>query len=139
MVILLFPIGFISYWTGYPGAPIIPQLSDILMLCGLTLLGFIVIYSGVIIYRMFREMRPFLAKGGEPIHSASVWKKGIESGLFLTSCERVVSINQASRATAHVGYRLVPAERATCSECNLREGKAILDRVAHERESYFGI
>jgi len=133
MTILLFPLAIISYWIGNPGDMINPQPSEIFILTGFPLLGFIVIYSGVIIYRRFRETRPFLAKGGEPIHSAIVWKKGTESGLFLTSCERVVSINQASRATAHIGYRLVPAERATCSDCNLREGRAILDKIAHDR------
>ena len=83
--------------------------------------------------RRFRKTKPFLAKDGEPIHSGKNWKKQSESGLFLTSCGRVVSINQESRATAHVGYRLVTAERATCKECNIREGKAVMDRVAHGR------
>ena len=132
IILFLFPIVILMNWT-YPGGSIVPQPSDILILAGFMLFGFILTSSGMIIHRRFKGMQPFLAKGGEPIHSVTVWKKGSESGLFLTSCERVVSINQDSRATAHVGYRLVPAKRATCSECTLREGKAALDSFAHGR------
>jgi hypothetical protein len=123
-------IAAVSY-TGEYG----PLPSDILILPVFVLLGISMTCSGVIILRRFREVVPFLAKAGEPIHSGSIWKKGSESGLFLTSCERVVSINQESRATAHVGYRIVSAERATCSDCVLREGRAILDRVEHGEKS----
>lgn len=133
MLILLFPIFIISVWFLWYDSVYIPQLLEILILAGLVLLGLIVASSGVIIHRRFREIGPFLTKDGEPIHSGNVWKKGTEPGLFLTSCERVVSIYQDSRETAHVGYRTVIAKRATCSDCNLRKGRAILDSVPYGR------
>lgn len=82
-------------------------------------------------FRRFRNTKPYLTKDGESIHSGKPWKKQSESGLFLISCGRVVSINQESKATAHVGYKIVPAKRATCKDCNIRQGKAVLDRVRH--------
>jgi hypothetical protein len=133
-LILFFPIFILIYWFGENPGGYIPQLFDFAILAGFAILGIITAYSGLKIYGRFRETGPFLAKDGEPIHSGKIWKKGTESGLFLTSCGRVVSTNQESRETGHVGYRIVPAKQATCSDCTLSEGKAVLDSVAHSRD-----
>ncbi|TFG29105.1 hypothetical protein EU528_10195 [Candidatus Thorarchaeota archaeon] len=98
------------------------------------ILGLIMVGSGLIINRKFRERESFLTKGGGPIHSARIWKKGNEQGLYLTTCEIIVSINQESKATGNVGYSIVPAKHVTCSECNIKTGKAILDAVANRRD-----
>ncbi|TFH07204.1 MAG: hypothetical protein E4H14_09010 [Candidatus Thorarchaeota archaeon] len=132
--ILFFPIFILIYWFGENLGGYIPQLFDFTILAGFAILGIITAYSGLKIYGRFREIGPFLAKDGEPIHSGKIWKKGTESGLFLTSCGFMVSINQESKETGHVGYRIVPAKQATCSDCILREGKAILDSVAHSKD-----
>ncbi len=96
-------------------------------------LGIILTCSGVIIRRRFGGGILFLIKDGEPIHSGKPWYEGFESGLFLTSCGFVLSINQESRATAHVGYKIVSANRATHKECIQNEGRAILESVSHGR------
>ena len=129
IAILLSPIFFIV---------IAPQLLLILVdtvfiSIGFYFLGLTVTCSGMIILRRFRKVQLFLTKGGEPIHSAEVWKKGTESGMYLTSCGRVVSINQSSEGTAHVGYKLATAQRTTCRDCSLREGRAII-RSASRKE-----
>ncbi|TFH09704.1 MAG: hypothetical protein E4H14_03925 [Candidatus Thorarchaeota archaeon] len=132
--ILFFPIILLIYWVvGNPGGYFL-QLFDIAILTGFTMLGIITTHSGIKIYKKFREIGPFLAKNGDPIHSGKIWKKGAESGLFLTSCGRVVSTNQESKETGHVGYRIVPAKQATCSDCVIGEGKAILDSIALNRD-----
>ncbi|MFW9908961.1 MAG: hypothetical protein ACFFEF_10330 [Candidatus Thorarchaeota archaeon] len=74
-----------------------------------------------------RLTQVFLTKEDEPIHSARGWSKGIERDLYLTSCGRVVSINQDSKGTAHVGYGIVAAKRANCRNCCLKEGRKIMD------------
>ena len=134
MIILLFPIS-VPYswivWSGFP--PAIPNPSTPLIIAAFLLLGFIIAFIGATIQTRFREKNLFLTKFGETIHSGNIWKKKSEWGLFLTSCERVVSINQESKETAHVGYRIIKANRATCSDCIRREVKAILDRVTHRR------
>ena len=96
-------------------------------------LGFILMCSGEIIRIKFRELGLFLIKDGGPIHSGKPWNEGPESGLFLTSCGLVVSINEESEATAHVGYRIIQAEHATHRECVVNEGSAVLDKYAHGR------
>ncbi len=96
-------------------------------------LGIILTCIGVLIRRRFGGGIQFLIKDGEPIHSGMPWYEGSESGLFLTSCGLVVSINQESRATAHVGYKIVSAKHATHKDCVQNEGRAILDSVAHGR------
>ena len=95
--------------------------------------------AGMSILRGFGKTRIFITKGGESIHLATVWKKGTESGLYLTSCGKVVSINQVSIGTAHVGYRIVTTKDTTCRDCSLREGKLVLDSVAKRREGHSGI
>ncbi|MFW9908955.1 MAG: hypothetical protein ACFFEF_10300 [Candidatus Thorarchaeota archaeon] len=92
-------------------------------------LGFVVAIAGIANYRRHREPHLFVTKAGEPIHSAFVWKKGPEPGLFITRCERLVSIDSLSIGTAHVGYRIVTAEHATCNECKEKERKAIAEEV----------
>ncbi len=136
MAILLFSIPALGYsiilpfWIfGEYG----PSIADILHFIVFFLIGIIVTYSGVNILRRFEEKTLFLTREGESIHSGEIWKKGSESGLFLTSCGRVVSINQESKDTAHVGYRIVAAEHATCRDCSMNEGKAVLDGVRHGR------
>ncbi len=84
-------------------------------------------------FKRFRGTKLFLTKDDELIHSGKPSKKRSKSGVFLTSCGRVVSTDPESRATAHVGYKIVSAKRATCRECNKREGKAVMDRVRHGR------
>ena len=113
--------------------------SNTLNLIGLILPGLIMTYAGMSIQRGFRKARIFLTKGGESIHLAEVWKKGTESGLYLTSCGKVVSINQDSKGTAHVGYRIVMTNDITCSDCSITEGKQVLDSVAKRRESHSGM
>jgi len=134
--ILFFFIFMLIYWFGFPATPssrYIPQLFDFIMLAWFAILGIIIAYGGMIINKRFPKIEPFLTKDGAPIHSGRVWKKGSESGLFLTSCGIVLSINQTSRRTSHVGYRLVGAKYATCSDCILGEGKVILDAQVHKR------
>ena len=96
-------------------------------------IGIILTCSGLLIRRRYGERIQFLIKDGEPIHSGLPWYGGFESGLFLTSCGLVVSINQESRDTAHVGYKIVSASRATHKECIQNEGRAVLENVAHGR------
>ncbi|MHA1943885.1 MAG: hypothetical protein ACW96M_05755 [Candidatus Thorarchaeota archaeon] len=96
-------------------------------------LGIILTCSGVIIRRRFGGGILFLIKDGEPIHSGKPWYEGFDSGLFLTSCGLVVSIDQESRDTAHVGYKIVAANRATHKECVQNEGRAVLENVSHGR------
>jgi len=136
--IVFSPIFLLIYWFGFLpssgySSGYIPQLFEVVMLAWFVILGIIIAYSGMIINKRFPNIEPFLTKDGAPIHSGWVWKKGSESGLFLTSCGIVLSINQESRATAHVGYRIVGAKRATCSDCILEEGRIILDAQAHKR------
>lgn len=124
----------VTFWLSHPMS--IPQLYNDprpAIIRGFLPVGFILTCSGVIIRERFSGGNQFLTKDGEPIHSGKPWKKGSESGLFLTTCGLVVSINQESRATAHVGYKIITAKRATHRECNLREGRAVLDNFAHGR------
>lgn len=136
MAILLFSMPALGYSIIFPSwytSEYGPSVADILRFVGFFLIGIIVTYSGLNILRRFEEKTLFLTREDESIHSGEIWKKGSESGLFLTSCGRVVSINQESKDTAHVGYRIVAAEQATCRDCSLNEGKAVLDRVRHGR------
>ena len=137
LVIIGIPIFlFLSYavfrvvtYTGEYG----PLPFDVVLLPVFLLLDISIISIGVIILRRYQERLPFLSRDGEPIHSGISWKKGSERGLFLTSCGLVVSINQESRATAHVGYKIVAAKRATHRDCILKEGGEVLDRFAKRR------
>ena len=133
-IILLLLLSFLIYsaatYTGEYG----PLPSFVVLLPVFWIWDFIMIYFGLFVIRRYSERDIFLAKDGEPIHSATPWKKGSEPGLYLTTCGLVVSINYESEATAHVGYKLVPAKRATHKECIQREGKAILDSVAHSKD-----
>jgi hypothetical protein len=78
-------------------------------------------------------MPSYLTKPDEPIHFGKPWRSESEPGLFLTSCELVVSINDASEETTHIGYRLIAAKHATCSDCIKREGRDILESVQYHR------
>ncbi|MHA2142136.1 MAG: hypothetical protein ACXADC_09675 [Candidatus Thorarchaeota archaeon] len=91
------------------------------------LLSLGMIGAGVLILLRFEKRVPLLVKGGEPIHSGDIWKKRTESGLYLTSCGRVVSTSQKSRATAHTGYRIASAKGATCKDCVISIGKPIME------------
>ena len=132
VIIVLFPI--LIFWIIWNNEDYL-QLLAILMFIEIASLGIGITTIGVVIHKRFRETEPFLAKEGEPIHSGRVWMKKAESGLFLTSCGLVVSINQESGETAYVGYRLVPAKRATCIDCTQRKGREILDAHSLRRES----
>jgi hypothetical protein len=124
---------FALTYSGEYGPLPLSYYSDIALLHVFILLDIGMISIGVIILKIFAEVIPFLTKDGEPIHSGRPWKRGPESGLFLTSCGLVVSINQESRTTAHVGYKIVTAKRATHRDCVLKEGRAVLDNFAHGR------
>ncbi|MHA1906808.1 MAG: hypothetical protein ACW98Y_05915 [Candidatus Thorarchaeota archaeon] len=133
---MLFLIPVVAFIIGItnPEGPFLPPPSIIPSLTVFIILGLTMIYSGVKILRRFRKMQPFVTKGGEPIHMAEVWKKGTELGLYLTSCGKVVSINQSSEGTAHVGYRLVTTKDTICSACSIKQGRAILDSVSMHGE-----
>ncbi|MGY5859746.1 MAG: hypothetical protein RTU63_10275 [Candidatus Thorarchaeota archaeon] len=132
--ILLLLLSFLIYsaatYTGEYG----PLPPFVVLLPVFWIGDFGLICLGVFMLRRYRERDIFLAKGGEPIHSVNPWEKGSEPGLYLTSCGVVVSTNQETNATGHVGYRIVPAKRATCSDCIRREGKLILDSVDQSRD-----
>lgn len=135
-VIFLFTTSVVIIWAGHPDPLTIAEIyahPSTPLLVGFIPIGFFMICDGILILRRYEEVIPFLTKDGEQIHSGKPWKKGSESGLFLTSCGRVVSINQESSATAHVGYKIVTAKRATHSDCTQKEGGAILENVVHRR------
>ncbi|MFX1579515.1 MAG: hypothetical protein ACFFBJ_07680 [Promethearchaeota archaeon] len=110
---------------------IVISSQGIAILVGFFSVDLIVTCAGMLILKKHRKMIPFFAKSGGPIHSGKAWTKISEPDLFLTSCGIVLSINQESNTTSHVGYRIVTAKRATCSECIRREGRAIMEPVAH--------
>jgi hypothetical protein len=122
------------YWSNRP-FPFYGAYSDPLRLVfvGFLPLGLILTCSGAIIRGRFSEKNPFLTKDGEPIHSGKPWYKGSESGLYLTSCGLVVSVNEESEDTAHVGFRIVPAKHATHRDCIVQDGGEVLDGVAKRR------
>lgn len=131
-IVLSIPI--LLYLFAWSMSGYVPQLFDILILTGYTIIGLIVILTGGIIQRRLGEREPLLANNGGPIHSGRVWKKGAEPGLFQTWCGLLVSINRDSGATAHVGYRIVRAKHATCKDCAQGKGRSILDANAHTGE-----
>jgi hypothetical protein len=110
---------------------IVVPSQGIAILVGFFSVDFIVICTGMLILKKHRKMIPFFAKAGGPIHSGKAWTKSSEPDLFLTSCGMVLSINQESNTTSHVGYRIVTAKRATCSDCIRNEGRSIMEPVAH--------
>ncbi|TET08690.1 MAG: hypothetical protein E3J86_10205 [Candidatus Thorarchaeota archaeon] len=131
LLMLLVHTMIVGYW--YSNPIIISRLYNdprTTIVLGFLPLGIILTCSGVIIRTRFREGNQFLIKDGGLIHSGNPWYEGFESGLFLTSCGLVVSINQESKSTAHVGYRIVSAKRATHTACVVKEGRAVLDMVA---------
>ncbi len=141
VILLLFPIVVGLFWFAYMNDPYNPPYmyippEGIFTMIGIFSVGFILTSAGMVVLRRYRKVRPFFIKGGGPIHSADAWKKGSESGLFLTSCGFVLSINEESNATAHIGYRIINAERATCRDCALAEGSGILERASHGRSEH---
>lgn len=129
LLLLSYAVFSVLTYTGEYG----PLPYEVSLLPPFILLGISMSGIGVILLKRFEERMPFLAKDGGPIHSGKPWKKGSESGLYLTSCGLVVSINKESEETAHVGYMIVPAKRATHRECVEKEGGAILEKHAHGR------
>lgn len=122
--ILLFSIPIIGFSVYFRSSGEVgPTTADILSLMGLFLVGITITYSGVRILGSIEERIPFFTKVGKPIHSGKTWKRESESGLYATSCGLVVSTNQESRRTAHVGYRIVYANQSTCRDCIAIEGK----------------
>ena len=96
-------------------------------------LGLVLTFSGIVIHRKYSEGLVFLTRADEPIHSGKPWYQGSESGLYLTSCGLVVSINETSNETAHVGYKIVSAKSATHGDCVTKEGKDVLDGSSKRR------
>ncbi|MHA2353027.1 MAG: hypothetical protein ACXAC0_08220 [Candidatus Thorarchaeota archaeon] len=133
-VLMSYGVYFAITYTGEYGPLPSQYYQDIAILPLFMILDICAISIGVILLKRFKESIPFLIKDGGPIHSGKPWKKEPESGLYLTSCGLVVSINLESRVTAHVGYKLIPAERATHRDCALREGRAIMDSGASGRD-----
>ncbi len=122
--ILLFSIPIIGFSIYFRSSGEVgPTMADIISLMGLFLVGITITCSGVRILGSIEERIPFFTKVGKPIHSGRTWKRGSESGLYATSCGLVVSTNQESRETAHVGYRIVYANQSTCRDCIAIEGK----------------
>ncbi|MFW9802515.1 MAG: hypothetical protein ACFFFC_07680 [Candidatus Thorarchaeota archaeon] len=133
-VFLVFGYGTYSLlsYTGEYG----PLAREVALVPLIALLGFSMIAAGVDLLQRFEEPALLLAKDGEPIHTGEIWKKGIEAGLFLTSCGRVVSVNQESSNTAHVGYKVVFEGQVICRDCATREGRVVLEFHAHGRKHY---
>ncbi|MFX1330428.1 MAG: hypothetical protein ACFE9W_02635 [Promethearchaeota archaeon] len=100
-----------------------PTTSDIQGLMALFLAGITITYCGARILGSVEERIPFFTKAGESIHSGKSLKRKSESGLYATSCGLVISTNQDSRETAHVGYMIVYANQATCRDCIVVDGK----------------
>ncbi|MHA1943886.1 MAG: hypothetical protein ACW96M_05760 [Candidatus Thorarchaeota archaeon] len=129
LLLMSYGLYFAFTYSGEYG-PLPPSYySDIAALPVFILLDIGMIIIGMILLKRYQEERLLFIKDGEPIHSGKPWNQGSESGLYMTSCGLVLSINQESRATAHVGYKIVPANRATHKECVQNEGRAILDSV----------
>lgn len=125
LLLVFLPSYIVHYWFS--------QTPGFLLYSEFLFIGINLILGGAFFQLIFEEKMPFLTKTGEPIHSAKLWTKGLESGLFLTQCERVVSINPESNATAHAGYRLVTAKRPTCSDCRISEGRVLLEGSGKRR------
>jgi len=132
--ILFLLVLVLMQWYGYPWNDYVPQVSDFIFLGWLLVIGLVTVFGGFAIHKQYRERELYLSKDGEPIHSVEIWKKGHEQGLFVTSCGLVVSTNDESEETAHVGYRTVTARQPTCIECTQRRGKKVLDAFNLRRE-----
>ena len=105
----------------------IPMLQTITII----FLGFVVVYAGASNCGRYQEETLHVIKNGDFIHSARVWNTDVENGLLLTICGKLVSIQQHSDETAHVGYRYATAQQPTCRECCEREGRRIMDSAKH--------
>jgi hypothetical protein len=103
------------------------------VMTGIFLLGIVVSYAGISVIKTKQKETLFLAKDGGPIHSCKRWTRNSEQGLYLTSCGLVVSTNQESVATAHVGYRIIPAKHATHRDCVEKNGRLILEAFTKHR------
>ncbi len=135
MILVLFPVLVISYANNPLNTPsMIISHQGTLGFIGLIWFGLILTFSGLQIYKRYRKSMLFFIKDGGPIHSGDPWKKSSESGLFLTSCGFVLSINQESNATSHIGYKIVTADRTSCKDCALREGRVIIQSGASGRD-----
>ena len=108
--------------------------QGILVMIGVFSFGLVLTSAGLFINKRYRKVTPYFVKNGGPIHSGETWTKSSESGVFLTSCGIVLSINQESNATSHIGYKIVTVERTTCRDCALREGRDILESVRYSRD-----
>ncbi|MCK5266033.1 MAG: hypothetical protein KAR03_10540 [Candidatus Thorarchaeota archaeon] len=133
LVMFFIPVYFALFWMRFNRVVFASQGPDVIFLEIIAILGLFMIGIGLFVNRPKREREIFLAKGGGPIHSCTNWKKGNESGVYLTTCEIIVSINPDSKATGNVGYKIVPAKEATCSDCSTRKGKVLLYSVAKRK------
>ena len=113
-----------------------PLPREVALVPLIALLGLSMIAGGVDLLQRYEEPVLLLAKGGGPIHTGEIWKKGTEAGLYLTLCGRVVSINQKSSSTAHVGYKVAFEGQVTCRDCAISEGRVVLESQAHGRKGY---
>jgi hypothetical protein len=120
-VFLIFGYGVFAIFS-YNGeyGPLAPEVKFVPLIA---LSGFYMVVVGVYLLMRFEEPVPLLTMDGVHFHTGEIWKKGTESGLYLTSCGLVVSINQESSATAHVGYVVVSEGQLTCRDCATSEGK----------------
>ncbi|MFX0056046.1 MAG: hypothetical protein ACFFAX_03190 [Promethearchaeota archaeon] len=133
-VFLLFGYGtytLLSYTGEYGPLPREAALVPLIALLGLSMIA-----AGVDLLQRFEEPVPLLVKDGGPTHMGEIRKEGTEVGLYLTSCGRVVSINQESSSTAHVGYKVAFEGQVTCRDCATSEGRVVLESYAHGRKGY---
>ncbi|MFW9977810.1 MAG: hypothetical protein ACFFEJ_07015 [Candidatus Thorarchaeota archaeon] len=119
----------IQYYTWTP-----PYRYDLHILPYLLLLAISVIVGGIFVRRKFPPRKLYVTSTGKQIHVARIWERTHEEELYLTSCELVVSTNQTSNRTAHVGYHLISAERPTCNKCSTKEGNRVLEVMRVYRE-----
>ena len=134
LVFLFFSYGayvVLSYNGEYDPLP-----QDVALMPFFAFLGLSMIAMGVFLLRRYEKLVPLLTKGGDLIHSGEIWNRGSESGLYLTLCGRVVSINQESSSTAHVGYKVAFEGQVTCRDCAIIEGRVVLESQAHGRKGY---
>ena len=131
LVFISFGIFYSASFTGVYA----PSRLEVMLLLLFFLVALGLTYFGFHIIITFQEKALFLTRVDEPIHSVEPWKKVPEPGLFLTSCGLIVSTSSESEETAYVGFTMISAEHATCSDCIVRSGKRVLEK-SFLRRSY---
>ena len=136
LALFLTYLAIFSYWLRNPitYSMLLYAIDPVtLAIRGFLPLGLVLICGGIVIRRKYSEGTLFLTRADESIHSARPWYQGSESGLYMTSCGLVVSTNETSNDTVHVGYRIVSAKQATHGDCVVKEGKDVLDGSSKRR------